>query len=159
LLARQLHEEIEHLRESPGGVSPAPLVRLASLSGQLSLLCRQLEADARRTPFGRWEQILGGDQLGKTKARLAEAEEQLRNLNTWNLEHEHRAQYLCDQLRQREDKIRRMQQSVSWMVTSPLRWLRRKLPARGAHAGQPTAPPQTKGPDSRSTPNPPGNIE
>lgn len=142
LLARQLYEEIVQLRDSPGPADLAALERLASQADDLSLLCRQLEADARKTPFGRWEEILGGNQLGKTRAKLAEAEVQLRTLVAKNVEHELRLQHLSAQLSQREGRIQRMQQSFSWHSTAPLRWLRRRFLDRTAQSSRPTPPPK-----------------
>lgn len=49
-----------------------------------------------------------------------------------------------DDLRQRDDKIRRMTESFSWKVTAPLRALRRAIldqsPARRANTARPSAP-------------------
>lgn len=50
---------------------------------------------------------------------------------------------LADQLRQRDDKIARMQQSFSWRVTAPLRWLRRRFNDR-RNQPDPPAPVQMR---------------
>jgi len=70
---------------------------------------------------------LDGRQYRQDQARLAEVEKHVQALEARNAEQARGQQRLSTNLDQRDDKIRRMQQSFSWQVTAPLRWLRRCL--------------------------------
>jgi glycosyltransferase involved in cell wall biosynthesis len=116
---------------------------LAKARKTLAALEEALHVERIKVSVGRWQQFLLNKQLSETLPGLQAAQERSNALDAAIAQQQRELQSLSNQLKQREDKIARMQRSFSWKSTTTLRWLRRRILDQPAPQPQPPAPLKT----------------
>ncbi len=110
--------------------------RVTTLQTDAAIQTSALRKAEQTISLGNWQHVLIGNQLTKAQTTLLSAEERCRTREARIVEQERRIEGLTALSHLREDKVRRMQNSISWQITTPLRWARRLLVDR-SHEPQP----------------------